>query len=46
MPSRSILDRLGAGEVLVLDGGTGSELQKRGVDVTIHAMDGPDGVSR
>jgi S-methylmethionine-dependent homocysteine/selenocysteine methylase len=34
MPSRSILDRLGAGEVLVLDGGTGSELQKRGVDVT------------
>ncbi len=34
MPSRSILDRLAAGEVLVLDGGTGSELQKRGVNVT------------
>ncbi len=34
MSSRSILDRLGAGEVLVLDGGTGSELQRRGVDVT------------
>ncbi|UCF80587.1 MAG: homocysteine S-methyltransferase family protein [Acidobacteriota bacterium] len=33
MPSRSILDRLKGGEVLVLDGGTGSELQRRGVDV-------------
>ncbi len=33
MPSRSIVDRLKAGEVLILDGGTGSELQKRGVNV-------------
>jgi S-methylmethionine-dependent homocysteine/selenocysteine methylase len=33
MPSRSIVERLKAGEVLVMDGGTGSELQKRGVNV-------------
>ena len=29
----TISERLGAGERLVLDGGTGSELQRRGVDV-------------
>ena len=29
----SITDRLAAGETLLLDGGTGSELQRRGVDV-------------
>jgi homocysteine S-methyltransferase len=33
MPSRSIVERLEAGEVLIMDGGTGSELQKRGVDM-------------
>ena len=33
MPSRSIVDRLKAGEFLVLDGATGSELQRRGVNV-------------
>ncbi|MFQ5874914.1 MAG: homocysteine S-methyltransferase family protein, partial [Dehalococcoidia bacterium] len=33
MPSRSIVDRINAGEVLVLDGGTGSEIQRRGVSV-------------
>ena len=33
MPSRSIVERLAAGDILVMDGGTGSELQKRGVDV-------------
>ncbi len=33
MPTRSILERLGAGEILILDGGTGTELQKRGIDV-------------
>ncbi len=33
MPRRSIIDRLKAGEVLVMDGGTGSELQRRGVNV-------------
>ncbi len=27
------MERLGAGEVLILDGGTGTELQKRGIDV-------------
>ena len=33
MASRKITDRLAAGETLLLDGGTGSELQRRGVDV-------------
>ena len=33
MPSRKITDRLAAGETLLLDGGTGSELQRRGADV-------------
>ena len=33
MPERKITDRLAAGETLLLDGGTGSELQRRGADV-------------
>lgn len=33
MPSRNILDRLKSGERLLLDGGTGSEVQRRGADV-------------
>ena len=33
MPEREITDRLAAGETLLLDGGTGSELQRRGADV-------------
>ncbi len=33
MPSLNILDRLKSGERLLLDGGTGSELQRRGVNV-------------
>ncbi len=33
MPTRSILDRLAAGELLLMDGGTGAELQRRGVNV-------------
>jgi S-methylmethionine-dependent homocysteine/selenocysteine methylase len=33
MPSRALLDRLRAGEMLLLDGATGSELQRRGVNV-------------
>ncbi len=33
MPERNITDRLAAGETLLLDGGTGSELQRRGADV-------------
>ena len=33
MPAQGILRRLKRGECLLLDGGTGSELQRRGVDV-------------
>ena len=33
VPEREITDRLAAGETLLLDGGTGSELQRRGADV-------------
>ena len=33
MPERKIGDRLAAGETLLMDGGTGSELQRRGADV-------------
>ena len=33
MPSTGILDRLKSGSSLLLDGGTGSELQRRGIDV-------------
>ena len=33
------MDRLKAGEVLLMDGGTGSELQRRGVDVLKGATD-------
>ncbi len=40
MPSRSIIERLAAGDILVMDGGTGSELQKRGVDVIRDFSDG------
>ena len=39
MPSRNIVERLKAGEVLLMDGGTGSELQRRGVDVLKGATD-------
>ena len=39
MPSRTIAERLDAGETLLLDGGTGSELQRRGVDVLKGATD-------
>ena len=40
MPSRKITDRLAAGETLLLDGGTGSELQRRGADVLKGATEG------
>ncbi len=33
MTARNMVDRLKAGEALLMDGGTGSELQRRGVDV-------------
>ena len=39
MPTRNIVERLKAGEVLLMDGGTGSELQRRGVDVLKGATD-------
>jgi hypothetical protein len=29
MLSRNVMDRLGAGELLLMDGGTGSEIQRR-----------------
>ena len=35
-----ILDRLNEDQSLLLDGGTGSELQRRGVDVLVGAKDG------
>ena len=34
MPSRSIMDRLSAGDILLMDGATGSELGRRGVNVS------------
>ena len=33
MPTQGIVERLAAGELLIHDGATGSELQRRGVDV-------------
>ena len=35
MPAQSVTERLRAGEVLLMDGGTGSELQRRGVEVLL-----------
>ena len=40
MPSRNIVDRLKAGEVLLMDGATGSELQRRGFNVSQGAVQG------
>ena len=40
MPSRQITERLSAGERLLLDGATGSELQRRGVYVSKGAIEG------
>ena len=37
MPRRNITDRLNSGEVLLMDGATGSEVQARGVEVLIGA---------
>jgi len=39
MPKISIMDRLKTGECLLMDGGTGSELQRRGVDVLKSASE-------
>lgn len=35
MPARSVTERLRRGDVLLMDGGTGSELQRRGVEVLL-----------
>lgn len=43
MGTSSIVSRLEAGEKLLLDGGTGSELQRRGVDVSKRTADGAIG---
>ena len=34
MPARSLMDRLRAGDVILMDGGTGSELHRRGVNIS------------
>ncbi len=39
MTRQSIVERLGNGEMLLMDGGTGSELQRRGADVLKEAED-------
>ena len=39
MTTHTIVERLGRGEMLLLDGGTGSELQRRGADVLKDAED-------
>jgi S-methylmethionine-dependent homocysteine/selenocysteine methylase len=44
MARRSIVDRLRAGEFFILDGATGSELQRRGVDVNKGSSQGQHGV--
>ncbi len=44
MPSRSIVDRLKDGELLLMDGATGSEIQRRGVNVNKGSNDEQFGV--
>ena len=44
MTRLGIIDRLQAGDVLVMDGATGSELQRRGVDVNKGSVEGKIGV--
>ena len=39
MPAQGIMDRLASGRVLLMDGGTGSELQRRGVDTQLAMVD-------
>src|SRR5579864_1503534 len=40
MPKRTITDRLQAGDMLLLDGATGSELGRRGVNVSKGSAEG------
>ena len=44
MTRRNIVDRLRAGELFILDGGTGTELQRRNVNVNKGAVEGKLGV--
>ena len=44
MPSRKFTDRIEAGDLLLMDGATGSELQRRGVNVAAGATKGSLGV--
>ncbi len=44
MTRPGIIDRLQSGEVLIMDGATGSELQRRGVDVNKGSVEGRLGV--
>ena len=46
MPSIKITDRLSNGETLLLDGGTGSELQRRGANVLKGATNKKDATSQ
>ena len=39
MPRRNILERLSDGHTFLLDGGTGSQLQRRGADVLKGSTD-------
>jgi S-methylmethionine-dependent homocysteine/selenocysteine methylase len=43
VPNREIRQRLALGEVLLLDGATGSELDRRGVNVSLGASQGQPG---
>lgn len=38
MPTVKVMDRIAAGETLLMDGGTGSEIQRRGVDVLLGSQ--------
>ena len=40
MTKPSIINRLEQGKTLILDGGTGSELQSRGVNISIRTDSG------
>ena len=44
MPERGILDRLARGETLLMDGATGSMIQRRGVDLSRGSTDSRLGV--
>ena len=44
MTRLGIIDRLQAGEVLIMDGATGSELQRRGINVNKGSVEGKLGV--